>query len=52
MLSLLGAVAAIVTVPFAVVFLGEDVPKGLLIGGVAIRQGINCVTRQPTTRAT
>ncbi|WP_026352114.1 DMT family transporter [Yoonia vestfoldensis] len=48
-LSLLGAVAAIVTVPLSVVLLAEDIPAGLLIGGITIGLGIFCVTRKPAT---
>jgi drug/metabolite transporter (DMT)-like permease len=48
-LSLLGAVAAIVTVPLSVVVLAEDVPAGLLVGGIAIGLGIFCVTRKPAS---
>ncbi len=51
LLSLLGAVAAIVTVPLSVAVLGEDFPTGLLVGGVLIGIGIYCVTRIPAPRA-
>jgi drug/metabolite transporter (DMT)-like permease len=51
-LSLLGAVAAIVTVPLSVMLLAEDVPNGLLIGGIAIGLGIFCVTRKPAAPQT
>ncbi len=48
-LSLLGAVAALVTVPLSVLVLAEDLPKGLLLGGLLIGAGIACVSRKPAT---
>lgn len=46
-LSLLGAVAALVTVPLSVLILAEDLPQGLWIGGVLIGLGIVLVSRKP-----
>jgi drug/metabolite transporter (DMT)-like permease len=40
MLSLIGAVAAFVGVPFAVLVLGETAPQGLLISGALIVAGV------------
>ena len=39
-LSLLGSVGAVVGVPVAVLLLGEDWPRGLLLGGLLIAAGI------------
>jgi drug/metabolite transporter (DMT)-like permease len=44
LLSLLGAVGAIVAVPFAVFLLGEDPPAGLLLGSLLIAVGIALVS--------
>lgn len=44
LLSLLGAVGAIVAVPFAVFFLSEDPPAGLLAGSLLIAVGIALVS--------
>lgn len=44
-LSLIGSVAAVVGVPLAVAFLGESVPDGLFVGGLAIALGVALVTR-------
>lgn len=49
-LSLIGSVAAVVGVPLAVVFLGEEVPDGLVVGGLAIALGVALVTRPPRER--
>ena len=44
LLSLLGAVGAIVAVPLAVFLLGEDPPAGLLLGSLLISAGIALVS--------
>jgi drug/metabolite transporter (DMT)-like permease len=44
-ISLLGAVAATIGVPLAILFLGETVPEGLAIGGILIAIGIALVSR-------
>ena len=43
-LSLLGSVAAVVGVPFAVVVLGEPVPTGLAVAGVLVAVGVVLLT--------
>ena len=43
-LSLLGSVAAVVGVPFAVVALGEPIPTGLGVAGVLIALGVALLT--------
>jgi drug/metabolite transporter (DMT)-like permease len=43
-LSLLGSVGAIVGIPIAVFFLGENVPQGIAVGGILIALGIGLLT--------
>ena len=44
LLSLLGAVGAVVGVPVAVLLQGETLPEGLLLGGTLIALGVGLVT--------
>lgn len=46
-LSLLGSVAAIIGVPIAVLLLGEDWPRGILLAALMIATGIALVSRRP-----
>ena len=44
LLSLLGAVGAVVGVPVAVILQGEALPEGLVVGGSLIALGVVLVT--------
>lgn len=49
-LSLIGSVAAVTGVPFAVVWLDETLPDGLLVAGVLITAGVAMLTRSQGSR--